>query len=213
MKKLVLFLLLCAICLGFSTPIKAYTTKYHKVGQHMGSTVSYYNKSSQTVWVGDSRIVQMYNSFSKDSYFAIWGGHYGYGGNAYQIDRKGKIRQIKSVLKQIIKRYGKAYLILTPTINDYSGGKGYKGAFLNYCKTVKKFLKWNRHLVVLTPSLVKTKGGKSCKVFNRALKKIKKAVYVPLKMRGSYYQKDRTHYRKAGLQYIRRRIAKYRKKY
>ena len=172
MKRIIsLVCLLLVSTFMVSNVSEAYTTKYKIVQGYNGSAVSYFNKKSKTIWVGDSRIVQMYNYKHKQSYIALWGGHYGYGGSKYQIDYESRFNDLKKMIKKTKKKYGYVNVCLEPTINDYSGGSGYLGALSLYKKTYKRVRKLGKNINIYTPTLIKARNGASCEPYNNALKK------------------------------------------
>ena len=194
-------------------PSSAYSLKHMSVSMGNGQTVSYYSQKNNILWVGDSRMVQMYQNTKKCSVVAVWGGHYVYGGDTMRIDAKKRYRDIKQIAKRMRKKFGKAYVVLMPTINDYTGGTNYSWGLNNYLSVYKKLKKMKR-VVVLSPSIVKRYNGRSFKPYNQALRR-KVKHYIPLHIKHQHYNDDRqhgydkVHYSKRGLKYIRRRVHKY----
>ena len=80
-------------------------------------------KKSAILIIGDSRVVQMSQYCKGASFNATWGGHYkdqqewdddcGLG-----IGSKKKIKEMKEIVKDSLKKHGKCYVVLSSTDND-----------------------------------------------------------------------------------------------
>lgn len=175
-----------------------------------GVGISYYSKNSNYLWIGDSRMVQMYKFSGKDSVVACWAGHYNSLCDGYRckIDNSDRMQNIKKIIKKSIKKFGVANVVLVPTINDYTGPRSAKYTVQNYMAVYKKIKKISKKIHIMTPSLIPKYGRAQCESFNNKVKK-KVMHYVKVRFKAKHYalaQGDRVHFSKKGLKYLRKRI-------
>ena len=139
------------------------------------------NTKSGSLIIGDSRVCQLYNyNNSSASYNATWGGHYGYGGETYQIDTVNKRAKMRSYAKLTIKKTGNVNIFIFATVNDYNGGNDYSAPLNNVVNLAKNAYTWTYkyngktvHPKVYIISLVGSKGV-NVDAFNNALQKAAK---------------------------------------
>lgn len=199
------------MCLCVCKDSEALTTKWNKnfpMGNGIG--VSYYSKKSNCLWIGDSRMIQMYKYSGKDSVVACWGGHYCSmcDGVKGRIDNAERMNAIKKIVKKTIRKFGSINVILVPTINDYTGPRSAKWTVSNYMYVYKRIKKLSKKVHLITPSLISKYGGTSTYSFN---KKIKGKVmhYLPVTFKAKHYllsAGDRVHFSRTGLKYLKKRV-------
>ena len=147
------------------------STEHKTIKGENGATANYYEKGSDILIIGDSRVLQMYNRNKKASYVCVHGGHYGYGdGMGMQIDGQNNMSAIKQIIKLIKEDGGKPKVFLCPGLNDYTGGSNYSGELSKFMTTYKA-LDSIQGVKVYATSMIGEKNSGSVALFNDALKK------------------------------------------
>ena len=177
--------------------------KYGRVGDYCDEK----NIKSGNLIIGDSRTCQLYNfNNSYASFNSTWGGHYGYGGETYQIDTQAKRTKMKYYAQNTIKKVGFVNIYIFSTVNDYNGGGNYQGALNNHLNLAKTAYTWKQKYKgktvrpkVYVVSLVGSKGV-NVDDYNNVLKaqasKTKKFDYINITdvVTNDGYLSDNLHY-------------------
>lgn len=113
-KSVFVFLLALALAMF---PCVAYAAEsFGTVGYHCYKN----NLSSGIVIIGDSNTCQLWGyQHSSASYCSTWGGHYGYGaGMGLQINSSSYVAQMKTLIRNTLKKKGKCTVFVCGTNND-----------------------------------------------------------------------------------------------
>ena len=148
-----------------------------------GDAVTIYNENSDVLIIGDSRICEMQRMVGNASYVSVWGGHYGYSGGGLdnRIDSTTRVNKMKNFIDKIVKKHGSARVFVIATINDYSGGSGYKTPVSKQVDLINKLAKYNNKASVYGGSLISERNGSSVSSFNKLLKQKIGNKYVNIK--------------------------------
>lgn len=180
------------------------------------------NPGSGRLIIGDSRTCQLSDFRPKmASCVALWGGHYGYGGNSYQIDYSSRITLMKNYAQACIKKVGKCDIYVFATINDYDPALLSRRAsdVVKLAETARSWTaKYSGKTVRPTVHVIKLipKKGQTAKDFNNILRtkvaassKIKNLMDISgcrAGANGGYTSPDNTHYTNETLKNIWNRL-------
>lgn len=103
---------------------------------HNGYYLRVLSDNSNIVVIGDSRACQLAEKDTgKASYFTLWGGHYGYGGEKGAIDKEDRLQAMVDWVNSLGEE---AVAYVFSTVNDYKGVGDYRSALGNLLSFVGK---------------------------------------------------------------------------
>lgn len=215
-KKIFLSCLAVLLVAVMAAPssIQADAASYGMNGYHCTKS----NPKSGRLIIGDSRTCQMWNYKNAGaSFVSVWGGHYGYGGSAMQIDYASQRATMKTYAQNTIKKCGKCDIYIFATVNDYNGAGSYTSAVSNVISLAETAYGWTAkyqkktvhptvHIVQLVGSKGRNVNGYNTLLKSRAAssKKIKNCISISgcLACSNGGYASDGVHYNNTTLKNI-----------